>query len=528
MSARRAARGIPVALLGAAARPLAVLLLAGCATGGGGAPAPLAPREAPAASRVAALVADVDGVVEDPAFARASWGVVIQSLDNDQVLYRRNADRLFMPASNLKLLTTAAALVKLGPAFRWRTEVVARGPRRADTLAGDLVVIGHGDPSLAVDAATGADPLAPLRPWADSLRARGITVVAGRVIGDAAAFPDTPLGPGWSWDDLTYDYGAPVGALQLNDGVAWVQATPSGTAGRPVQAALLPAGAPLKLFDLAVTAPADSDVHRLTVDRAPFSDSVTLAGRRSARLPALRLPVSVPSPTAYFVAGLTEVLREAGITVLGDTALPADSAADTLFTWRSPPLDSVLKLMLKPSQNQIAEMLLRTLGEQVTGVGSMDSGRAVVRGVLTGLGVPPDAYVQVDGSGLSRYNYVAPEALAQILAAMFRRPEFPTLFGALPIAGVDGTLATRFLGTAAAGDAHAKTGTLSNVRSLSGYVTDADGETLLFVLLVNGFTVPSHVVAAAQDRIVERLATFSRRGEGPGGTGAPAAPATPR
>jgi len=172
----------------------------------------------------------------------------------------------------------------------------------------------------------------------------------------------------------------------------------------------------------------------------------------------------------------------------------------------------MLPLFLKPSQNQIGETLLRTLGAQVKGVGSMDSGRAVVREVLSGFGVPPDAYVLADGSGLSRYNYVAPEAVALVLEAMYRRPDFAPLFDALPVAGVDGTLAGRLKGTRAAGNAHAKTGSLSNVRSLSGYVRSADGEVLLFVLLANGFTVPQRVVEAAQDQIVERLANFSRAG----------------
>jgi D-alanyl-D-alanine carboxypeptidase/D-alanyl-D-alanine-endopeptidase (penicillin-binding protein 4) len=459
---------------------------------------------------VAALAAEVDGALADPAFARASWGVVIQSLDNGQVLYRRNAERLFLPASNLKLLTASAALTRLGADFRYHTTVIARGPRHADTLLGDLVVIGCGDPALAVDATSGADPLAPLRPWADSLRARGIRVVRGRVIGDASRFTDPPLGPGWAWDDLDADYAAPVGALQLDDGVAWIEASAGSAPGQPVRAALLPPRAPLRLFITATTAPADSNVRQLVWSRAPFSDSVTLSGRLSAGRPTVRLPVSVPDPTRYFVASLVEALGDAGVTVRGDT-LAADSSTDTLFTWQSPPLSAVLSLFLKPSQNQIGETLLRTLGAQVKGAGSMDSGRAAVREVLSGFGVPPDAYVLADGSGLSRYNYVAPDAVARVLEAMYRRPDFAPFFDALPVAGVDGTLAGRLKGTKAAGNARAKTGSLSNVRSLSGYVRTADGEMLLFVLLVNGFTAPQRVAEAAQDQVVERLANFSRR-----------------
>lgn len=439
---------------------------------------------------------------------------MVQSLDDGRVLYRRNAHRLFMPASNLKLITAAAALARLGPDFRYHTAVVARGARVADTLVGDLVVVGRGDPTFAVDATVVPDALAALRPLADSVRARGIHVVRGRILGDASRFTAPPLGPGWAWDDLSEDYAAPVGALQLNDGVAWVEATPGAVTGDPVTATLQPPGAPLRLFDVATTAPADSAIRRLTVDRAPFSDSVTLAGRQSAGAGAVRIPVSVPDPGRYFTAGLAEVLREANVTVTGDSTAH-DSTVDTLFTWDSPPLSAVLPLMLKPSQNQIGETLLRTLGAEVTGVGSMDSGRSVVGDVLTSFGIAPDAYVLADGSGLSRYDYVTPEALARLLAAMYRRPDFEALYDALPIAGVDGTLATRLKGTAAEGNAHAKTGTLSNVRALSGYVKAADGEMLLFVLLANNFTVPQRVVEAAQDQIVERLAHY-RRSDGPG------------
>jgi serine-type D-Ala-D-Ala carboxypeptidase/endopeptidase (penicillin-binding protein 4) len=457
----------------------------------------------------------VDSALAGPDFARASWGVVIQSLDNDQVLYRRNAERLFLPASNLKLLTAAAALVRLGPDFRWTTTVLGRGPRRGDTLAGDLSVVGRGDPTFSADAmGDSSDVLRSLRPFADSLKARGIRVVRGRVVGDASLFTDPPLGRGWAWDDLDADYSAPVGALQFNESVAWIMAAPGGAPGQSVALTLQPPAAGLRLFSTATTAPADSTASRLHWSRAPFSDSVSVSGSLPAGHAPVRLPVSVPDPERYFTAALTEALADSGIAVLGDTAAADSAPPDTLFVWHSPPLSAVLPLFLKPSQNQIGETLLRTLGAEAGGAGSVDSGRAVIRAVLTGFGVPPDAYVLEDGSGLSRYDFVAPEALAQVLGALYRRPDFPALYAALPIAGVDGTLATRLVGTAAAGNVHAKTGSLTGVRSLSGYVRDADGENLLFVLLVNNFTVPQRVVEAAQDQIVVRLANFSRRPTG--------------
>ncbi len=480
-------------------RALAAVLVAGCAARAQ--PAPLAPA-------VLRLAAEFDSAFTGADFARAQWGVIVQSLDNGQVLYRRNAERLFMPASNQKIVTGGVALARLGADHRWRTPVLARGVRRGDTLAGDLVVLGRGDPTLSQHAAGGADILGALRPWADSVRARGIGAIDGRVIGDAAFFPDAPLGDGWSWDDLEYDYSAPVGALLFNEGFAEIEVNP-GVAGEPARATLFPSGAPLVLVTDVRTVPAESaTTARLSRTRALLSDTVRVSGAIASGARSRRLTVAVPDPVRAFEAALGQVLREAGIAVTGarrDTV----AAADTLFVWQSPPLREVLPLFEKPSQNQIGEMLLRTLGT-LRGVASQDSGRAVVRETLRGWGVSDDAYVYVDGSGLSRYNYLSPEAVALVLTALARHPDFPAFYDALPVAGVDGTLETRLRGTAAAGNARAKTGSISNARNVSGYVTTRDGERFVFVLLANHFTVPSSVPTRVQDRVIERLANFTR------------------
>jgi len=499
-------------------RALAALLLAGCAARG--APAPLSPD-------VLRLAAELDSAVAGPEFARAQWGALVQSLDNGQVLYRRNAERLFKPASNLKLITGAAALVRLGPDYRFRTPVLARGVRQGDTLAGDLVVVGRGDPSLSQRVAGGDDILAALRPWADSVAASGIRVIRGRVAGDASWFPDPVLGAGWMWDDLPFYYAAPIGALQFNEAVAALEVAPGAAADAAARVTLVPADAPLRVFATVTTGPADSAISRIDWTRAPFSDSVVVTGRISAGRPPTRLVVSVPDPTRYFEAALTQVLREAGIQVLsggcrvseicGGAPEPTPPGArhprpDTVFVWHSIPLRELLPYFEKPSQNQIGEALLRTLGGEATGVASVDSGKRVVRDVLRSFGVADDAYYIVDGSGVSHYNYVAPEVLARVLFAMARRPEADVFLQSLPVAGVDGTLENRLRGTAAAGNARAKTGDISGARTLSGYVTTRDGERFVFVLMANHFTAPRRVVDAAADHIVERLANFSRGG----------------
>ena len=495
-----------------------MLAAAGCAVRAG------TTRLSPAVSR---LASELDSAFSGPEFARATWGVVVQSLDNGEVVYRRNAERLLMPASNQKLITASAALSGLGADFRYRTAVAARGVRRGDTLAGDLLVVGRGDPTLSLHFSGGGDVLASLRPWADSLRARGVRVLTGRVAGDGSWFTDAPLGAGWAWDYLSDSYAAPVGALQFNEGFALLLVTPGDTAGAPARLALAPSGAPLRVFGAVATAPRDSGVASIRFSRASFSDSLNVSGRISAGGPPDTSEVAVLDPVRFFEAALTQVLREAGIAVLGGvaagapgpqgaTGAPARTAgsappAETLFVWLSPPLRDILPLFLKPSQNQIGETLLRTLGGELRGQASVDSGRAAVQETLRGFGVADDAYVLADGSGLSRYNYVAPETLARVLVAMARRPDFDVFYRALPIAGVDGTIAGRMRGTAAAGNVHAKTGSISNVRSLSGYVTTAEGERLVFVMIANHFTVPRRIAELVQDRVLERLANFSRR-----------------
>ncbi len=522
-AAGRALRLAPATLL--------VLCAAGCAARAR--PGHLAP-----AAR--ALAAEIDSAVSGPEFDRAMWGVVVRSLDNGEVLYRRNAERLMMPASNMKLLTSSAALVRLGADFHYRTIVLARGARRGDTLAGDLVVVGRGDPSFSQHATGGTDVLASLRPWADSLRARGIRTVTGRVVGDGSWFADPPLGRGWAWDDLADSYAAGVAALQFNEGFALLQVAPGDSAGAAARTAFQPLSAPLRVFGTVATAPPDSNLERVHYDRAPFTDSVIVWGQIASGRAPTSIEIAVPDPVRYFEAALTQVLREAGIGVLGQatppaapppaasaaatpmtTAAPAPGATavaspaappdDTLFVWHSPALRDILPLFLKPSQNQIGETLLRTLGGEVKGLASVDSGRAAVREVLREFGVADDAYVIADGSGLSRYDYVAPETLARVLEGMARRADFDVFYRALPIAGVDGTIATRMRGTAAAGNVHAKTGSIANVRSLSGYVTSAEGERFVFVMIANHFTAPRRVVEVVQDRVLERLANFRRQ-----------------
>jgi D-alanyl-D-alanine carboxypeptidase/D-alanyl-D-alanine-endopeptidase (penicillin-binding protein 4) len=220
------------------------------------------------------------------------------------------------------------------------------------------------------------------------------------------------------------------------------------------------------------------------------------------------LEVTHRDPDLAYLAALTEALRDRGITVDSSPTAQIDSitTGDTLAVLTSKPLREILPALLKPSQNQIAEVLLRTIGLERGGAGTADSGRAVVERQLTTWGVPPFTYVIRDGSGLSRYDYLAPEAIVHILDAVRRSPNFQLFYDALPIAGVDGTLRSRMRGTAAENNVHAKTGSVANARSLSGYVRTADGRLLIFSMLANNWTVPAADVTHVQDVIAARLA----------------------
>ena len=347
------------------------LLLAGCAARG--AVPPLAPE-------VAALAAELDSALAEPAFDRALWGVVVESLDNGQVLYRRDAERLFVPASNLKLMTTAAALARLGPDFRWTTTVLARGARHGDTLVGDLVVVGRGDPTFAVDA-TGdsVDELHALRPWADSLTARGIRVVRGRVTGDASRSPIrrwAAAGRGTTSTPTTPPRSARSSSTRR---VAWIEVEPGIVTGAAVGLPCCRAARRCAIFGTVATAPADSTSSPPDWSRAPFGDSVSGRAACSAGHAPVRLPVSVPDPTRYFDGGADRDARRERHRGPGRHRGRADRGGrDAVRLAVAAPLGraaAVPQAQPEPDRGDAAA----DAGRRGRGVGTVDSGRAVVQ-----------------------------------------------------------------------------------------------------------------------------------------------------
>ncbi|MEO8619856.1 MAG: D-alanyl-D-alanine carboxypeptidase/D-alanyl-D-alanine-endopeptidase [bacterium] len=494
------------------ARSLAIAaLLMGCASAGAPGPA-TSPSGAPS-SRVA-LRQFIDSLVDVPEFRSTHWGLLIVDPARGDTLYSRNADKLFMPASNMKLLTGTTALVQLGADYRWSTSMLARGNVRDSVLSGELIVRGNGDPSASAHMQKG-DALAPLRALADSLRAHGITRVHGQLVAAPSPFTDDPLGYGWSWSDLDDSYSAGVDALYFNEGFTEVVVHGGAHAGDSVRATTRPASTYPALIVRARTVAAlghsasaadSAAVHAITVSQDSSRAGVLVAGTVAAG-DSVVVEITFRRQTEAYLAALKEAMSARGI-VVEDAAVPNLGDARLLFTTRSPSLREVLPFFEKPSQNQIGEILLKTLALEKTGVGRADSGAKVVARQVVAWGAEADGFAIRDGSGLSRHDYVSPRTLIHVLDAMRHHADFALFYDAMPIAGIDGTIRNRMKGTPAEGNLHAKTGTLDKARSLSGYVTTADGRMLLFSALCNNYVVPTRRVDRVTDAIGVRLASM--------------------
>ncbi len=452
------------------------------------------------------IVAQIDSILGLHEFRSARWGVLVVHPERGDTLYSRDADKLFMPASNQKLVVGAAALRILGPDFRFTTTFAASGPVRGGALEGDLVVHGRGDPTFS--ARERGDALAPFREFADSLWARGVRRITGRVVAGDSVFAWPTMGYGLAWENLRTRFGAPVSDLMFNESSSTLAVTAGARAGAPVTAVVRPAVGYPRVRVTAVTLPARQP------DAVP-ADTLALEYRPNEVVVSGGLPLRETrtvdlvhgDPRAGFLAALRTALAARGIAV-GDVRQPVRPARDTLFVYHSAPLSEISALLQKPSQNQTAEVLKRTLGLELTGVGAPDSGRRVLEHDLLAMGAEEDGFVVGDASGLSRYSFLTPETIVRLLNVM---REDSVFVASLPLMGVEGTLQNRLRTTAAAGRGRAKTGSISNGAALSGYLPTADGEPLLFSILANNWIVETRDVVAAIDSIVAVLASISYR-----------------
>lgn len=462
-----------------------------------------------------ALRVDLDDILADPRLDGAHAGVVVRDPATDEVLYSRQATARATPASNAKLLTAAAALEALGPDHRFRTEVVTDAPQVGPVLLGDLHLRGTGDPTvLAADY----DRLA------EQVAAAGIRVVQGGLRTDDTWFDDVPLGTGWAWDDEPYYYSAPVSALTVapntdfDAGTAIVRVRPTAE-GLPAELELDPATGVVELDNRTTTSAAGGEPD-VVVEREHGGSRVVVRGTVPADAEPLEEFTTVPDPSAYAADVFARALAAHGVHVREVGEGTAPEGARVVAARESMPLRELLVPFLKLSNNGHAEVLVKAMGRDVRGEGSWPAGVAVLTEQLRALGLSPEALELVDGSGLSRMDGVTPEQLTVLLDNARQRPWFPAFSDALPVAGVadrmvGGTLRNRMAGTAAEGNVRAKTGSLTGVTSLSGYVTAADGRELVFSVVLNDFTSDSP--RDLEDAIAIRLAEYRGADDQPRG-----------
>ncbi len=487
-------------------------------------PVPAVPNAASPRHAASSLADGIDAYLAQPRFAHAQWGIDVASLDSGAALYRRNADSLFLPASNAKLYTAALALQTLGAEARFSTTLYATATPHADgTLPGNLILQGGGDPSL------GDPDVSP--DWADRLAAtlaeRGVKRVRGDLIADDTWFAGPLFGNGWEALDLQTDYGAQSGALGARDNVVRVKVAREGT--RCCNVTVDPSQSGIRVVNLTGSAAP------LSLYRPPGSDVLYASGSLRTNQPRGSYALSVPDGALFAANLLRDALARRGIELHGKVravhwpeangAMASQPTAIAGIT--SPPLSQLLVHTLKHSDNRYAQMLLQQVGAQTARAGvcndraeppqtSADWGLCAMRVLLGRIGIDNGEATFADGAGLSRHDLVTPAATVKLLAWIARQPFANVLRNALPVAGIDGTLQYRMRDGAATDNVQAKTGTLAHAYTLSGFVTDAAGERLVFSLMLTRSVRPTDELGrnirpspqSDLDAIVTMLATY--------------------
>jgi D-alanyl-D-alanine carboxypeptidase/D-alanyl-D-alanine-endopeptidase (penicillin-binding protein 4) len=470
---------------------------------------PAAPAAAPAGRERASteLARAIDRVIDAPALASAFWAVEVRSLRDGRVLYERNADKSMKPASALKVVATATALDLYGPDARIRTTVETAG--RLDGLGrilGDVYLVGRGDPNLSGRFHEGRIT-ADLEEMAEALRAGGVRRIEGRLIGHEGLFTGERRGEDWAWGDLVWWYGAEVSALAFNDNSADLKVSPGERVGDPLLVERNPRSAYYSVVSTATTAAADT-ARELRLQRDLGSNVIRLSGTLPLGGTPWENSVALEDPARYTATVFAEVLESRGIVVAGPVITSSDplpAGLRVLAAHDSPTMAEMLKAVNKPSQNLHAEMLLRLAGVKARGEGTVEAGHETALDFLRRSGATVETWALQDGSGLSRSDLVTARGLVALLTAMARHPHAQAFRDSLPIAGRDGTLASRMKGTPAEGRVFAKTGSLRHVNALAGYTTSRGGEPLVFAIVVNHNTSGGTTAVGAIDEICALL-----------------------
>ncbi|HJX92963.1 MAG TPA: D-alanyl-D-alanine carboxypeptidase/D-alanyl-D-alanine-endopeptidase [Pyrinomonadaceae bacterium] len=502
------------------------------------------PKTGTSTKLLAELRNRISEIIDKPELASAMVGIKVASLDTGRVLFEENATKLLRPASNMKIYTVATALDRLSPDYRFTTSVYApTKPDSAGVIKGNLTIFGRGDPSIAARFNNG-DYFKGIDELATRIAAAGVKRVDGDLVGDESYFVGPQYGSGWEWDDLTWYYGAEVTPLTVNDNALDLFIKPASEVGKP---AVITTGPPDPLLKIVnrVTTLARGTRRDISISRDLGEDVITINGSIALDDKGYTGGIGISHPAMLFMYLLRTSLAQRGVTIKGQsrtetfeskqnsqspgrlyalTSLPQGlpTPPTEIATLQSPPFSLIAAQTLKPSQNLYTELILRTLGKvspapatttSNIGLTTEDLGLETVKAFLKGVGIQPESLVLSDGSGLSRNDMITADASVQLLTFMSRHRYADVFRAALPIAGVDGTLRTRFRNTPAENNLRAKTGSLSSAASLSGYVTSAAGEKLVFSIMVNNYPRDVEPRLICIDPIAVLLASFTGKSE---------------
>lgn len=506
----------------------------------------LAPQAQAAARKPhLSLKKQIEAILSQPELERGFWGIEITSAGSGKVLYSLNADKLFTPASNTKLFTTAAALALIGPDYKFRTTIETNGSLdKYGRLSGDVFLVGRGDPTLSgrempysMRTQRDADPVKVLEQLADELTQKGVKYIDGDVVADDSYFAFERYGEGWSQDDLVWAEGAPVSALTINDNVVFVNILPGTHPGDKAFVSLTPFADYYTIDNRLMTTPAGTG-RKVYINREPGSTQLTLWGTIPMDDPGANEGLAIEDPAEFAASLFRHLLEMRGIAVYGkqrtrhtelaslstftSTVIASSRGGDehsltspagplVLAEYQSAPLSQDIQVINKVSQNLHAEILLRLLGREKGTGGTVQAGLEVLRGFLNNAGISSDDYSFFDGSGLSRENLVTPHAVIELLRYAAGQPWGKEFRDSLPAAGVDGSLAERFKDLDPEARVYGKTGSLGGVKTLSGYAVTSKGDQLAFSILTNNFSLPGKRVNDVIDSIVEAAVNTTKK-----------------
>src|SRR6185437_4120744 len=492
----------------------------------------------------ASLKKQIETILAQPDLARGFIGIQITSLKTGKSVFSLNAEKMFTPASNTKLFTTAAALALIGSEYKFRTTLETNGSLdKYGRLTGDLVLVGRGDPSLSgrempynMRTQRDADPMKVFEKLADEPVQKGVKYIDGDLVADDSYFAFERYGEGWSQDDLVWPDGAPVSALTINDNVIFVQILPGARAGDKAFVSVTPFADYYTIDNRLLTTPAGTG-RKIYINREPGSTTLTLWGTMPMDDTGVNEGLSIEDPAEFAANMFRHLLEVRGVTIYGkDRTRHTDLASLSTFrsiviasshggddsTYQTPagplvlaendsaPISEDIQVINKVSQNLHAEILLRLLGREKGTGGTVQAGLEVLRGFLNTAGISSDDYVFYDGSWLSRENLVTPHAIVELLQYAQTQPWAKEFRDSLPVAGVEGSLAERFKDLDPAAHIYAKTGSLGGVKTLSGYAITPKGEMLAFSILANNFSVPGKRVNEVIDSIITAAVNTSK------------------